>query len=68
MTMKAPAGPPICTRLPPSKEMSPPAIMAVKMPAWGLSPLAIAKAMANGSATIPTVNPAKTSLVKRVRL
>ena len=68
ITINAPAGPPICTRLPPRREMSPPAMMAVKIPASGLSPLAIENAIAKGSATIPTVNPAKTSFVNRVVL
>ncbi|OQC10237.1 MAG: hypothetical protein BWX79_01347 [Alphaproteobacteria bacterium ADurb.Bin100] len=68
MTMKAPAGPPICTGLPPSSEISKPAMIAVKMPASGLSPEAIAKAMASGSATTPTVRPAPTSRVKRSRV
>ena len=36
-------------------------MMAVKMPASGLTPEAIAKAMASGSATMPTVRPAPTS-------
>ena len=66
--MKAPAGPPIWTRLPPKRDMSPPAIMAVKIPTSGFSPLAIANAIAKGSATIPTVNPANTSLVNKVLL
>ena len=61
MTMKAPAGPPICTCEPPSAEISSPAMMAVKMPASGLTPEAMAKAMASGSATMPTVSPAPTS-------
>ena len=56
--MKAPAGPPICTREPPSAEMMKPAMMAVKMPASGLTPEAIANAIASGSATTPTVMPA----------
>ncbi len=40
-------------------------MMAVKMPASGLRPEAIAKAIPNGSATTPTVNPAPTSRTKR---
>ena len=36
MTMKAPAGPPICTCEPPSSEMISPAMMAVNRPASGL--------------------------------
>ena len=61
MTMKAPAGPPICTEVPPSAEMMKPAMIAVQRPASGLRPLAMAKAMASGSATMPTVAPAPTS-------
>ena len=61
MTMKAPAGPPICTVEPPSAEIRKPAMMAVKMPASGLTPEAMAKAMASGSATMPTVRPAPKS-------
>ena len=65
MTMNAPAGPPICTRLPPSAEMMKPAMMAVNNPASGFSPEAMAKAMASGSATTATVSPAAKSLAKR---
>jgi hypothetical protein len=61
MTMKAPAGPPTCTLEPPSALIRKPAMMAVKMPASGLTPEAMAKAMASGSATMPTVSPAPTS-------
>ena len=68
MTMKAPAGPPICTRLPPSSETSKPATMAVKMPACGGRPEAMAKAMASGSATTATVRPAPRSPARRARL
>ena len=64
MTMKAPAGPPICTRLPPRAEMRKPAMMAVNRPASGLSPDAIANAIASGSATTATVRPAAKSLAK----
>jgi len=64
MTMKAPAGPPICTREPPSAAMMKPAMMAVKMPASGLTPLPMAKAMASGSATRPTVMPAPASAAR----
>ena len=67
MTMKAPAGPPICTCEPPSAEIRKPAMMAVKMPCSGLTPLAIANAIASGSATMPTVRPAPTSAAKRLR-
>ena len=65
MTMKAPAGPPICTAEPPNAEMSKPAMIAVQMPASGLSPEAMANAIASGSATMPTVAPAPMSLRKR---
>ena len=68
MTMNAPAGPPICTREPPSAEIRKPAMMAVTRPASGFTPLAMAKAIARGSATTPTVMPAPMSLIKRSRL
>jgi hypothetical protein len=58
MTMKAPAGPPICTLLPPKAEIRKPATMAVNKPASGFKPEAMAKAMAKGRATTPTVKPA----------
>ena len=61
MTTNAPVGPPICTREPPSAEIRKPATMAVKRPRSGLTPLAIAKAIASGSATMPTITPATTS-------
>ena len=61
--MNAPAGPPICTRDPPRAEITKPAMIAVKMPASGFTPLAIAKAMASGRATIPTVRPAMMSVI-----
>ena len=61
MGMKAPVGPPICTREPPKAEMMKPATMAVQMPAVGDMPEAIAKAIASGSASTPTVRPAETS-------
>ena len=64
MTMKAPVGPPICTLLPPNTEMSRPAIMAVMIPFSGVTPDAIPKAMASGSATIPTMIPAMRSAMK----
>ena len=68
MTMNAPAGPPTCTGLPPSAEIRKPAMIAVNRPASGLSPLAMANAMASGKATTPTVRPAARSRVKRSRL
>ena len=63
MTMKAPVGPPICTLVPPSSEMMNPATMAVMMPFSGVTPEAMPKAMAKGRATMPTMRPAKRSLV-----
>ena len=68
MTANAPVGPPICTRLPPKKEMQNPAIIAVNNPRSGPTPLAIAKAIASGSATMPTMIPAIKSLVKSFTL
>ncbi|MDT4825042.1 hypothetical protein D3C87_825870 [compost metagenome] len=65
--MNAPAGPPICTAEPPSSEIRKPAMIAVQMPASGLSPEAMAKAMASGSATMPTVAPAPRSPRNRPR-
>ena len=41
-------------------------MMAVHSPASGLRPLAIANAMASGSATMPTVTPAPTSASQRL--
>ncbi len=57
----APAGPPICTREPPSAETRSPPMIAVKIPISGFRPDAIASASASGSATMPTVNPAARS-------
>ena len=62
--MHVAAGPPICTRLPPSAEMRKPAMIAVNRPASGLSPDAMANAIASGSATTATVRPAAKSLAK----
>ena len=42
-------------------------MIAVKMPASGLTPLAMPKAIASGSATTPTVMPADRSAVKSSR-
>ena len=67
MTMNAPAGPPICTLEPPSAEIRKPAMIAVKIPCSGLTPLAIANAIASGRATMPTVRPAPQSAMKRCR-
>src|SRR5690606_15666731 len=63
MMMNAPVGPPICTRLPLRSEITSPAIIAVINPFSGDTPDAIAKAMAKGKATMPTIIPDKTSLV-----
>ena len=68
MTINAPAGPPICTREPLNSEIRKPAIIAVNSPACGGRPLAIANAIASGSATTLTVSPAPTSLIRRSRL
>ena len=46
--MKAPVGPPMATRVPPRAEMMKPAITAVKMPACGGTPEAIARLHAAG--------------------
>ena len=67
MMMKAPVGPPICTRLPPSNETTNPAITAVMMPFSGDTPEAMPKAMANGRATMPTMTPAIRSRRKSAR-
>jgi hypothetical protein len=67
MTMNAPAGPPICTFEPPSSATTSPPTMAVMIPCSGFRPEAIAKAMASGSATMPTVMPAPRSDTKRWR-
>ena len=61
ITTKAPVGPPIWVRDPPSAEIRKPATTAVYRPACGGTPDAIAKAIAKGSATRPTVSPATTS-------
>ena len=66
--IKAPVGPPICTLLPPKREMISPAIMAVTSPSVGPTPEEIPKAMANGMATIPTMMPASASCEKRFAL
>ena len=64
MTANAPVGPPICTRLPPKTEIQKPATTAVKRPRSGLTPLAIANAIAKGRATMPTITPATKSFKK----
>src|SRR5436190_19648147 len=58
MTTNAPVGPPIWTREPPNAEMMKPATIAVYSPRSGVTPLAMANAMASGSATMPTITPA----------
>ena len=68
MTMKAPVGPPICTELPPSAETTNPPMTAVISPTSGETPLAMAKAIAIGRATIPTMSPARRSRVSIPRL
>src|SRR5689334_591891 len=68
MTTNAPVGPPICTRDPPSAEIRNPATMAVASPRSGVTPLAIAKAIASGRATIPTMIPACRSAANWGRL
>ena len=60
----APAGPPICTREPPSSETKKPPMMAVKIPISGFSPDAMASAIASGNATMPTISPAVRSAKK----
>ena len=62
--MKAPVGPPIETFVPPRAEIMKPAMTAVKIPAWGGAPEAMAKAIASGNATMPTVMPAIRSDLK----
>src|SRR5665213_997681 len=58
MTTNAPVGPPNCTREPPSAEIMNPATIAVHNPRPGVTPLAIANAIASGNATTPTITPA----------
>ena len=60
-TIKAPAGPPIWKRLPPSAETMKPPTIAVNRPRSGVTPEAIAIAMDSGSATMATVRPANAS-------
>ena len=56
--IKAPVGPPIWTEQPPNADTRNPPIIAVMRPIVGLTPLAMANATANGSATMPTTMPA----------
>ena len=58
MMMNAPVGPPICTELPPRAATRKPPITAVMSPTSGETPLAMANAIAMGSATMPTISPA----------
>jgi len=58
----APVGPEICTSVPPKREVISAATMAVYSPCSGRAPLAIANAIASGSATTPTTMPARTLL------
>lgn len=58
--MKAPVGPEICNREPPKSEVQSPATMAVYTPCSGRAPEAMAKAIASGNATTPTISPART--------
>src|SRR6202044_820153 len=60
-TTNAPVGPPICVEEPPRAEITNPATIAQYRPACGGIPEAIAKAIAKGSATSPTVIPATRS-------
>jgi len=60
-TMKAPAGPPIWKRLPPSAETMKPPTIAVNRPRSGVTPEAIAIAIDSGNATMATVSPAMKS-------
>ena len=62
--MNAPVGPPMETFVPPRGEMMNPAMTAVKIPACGGTPDAMAKAIASGTATTPTVAPAIRSALK----
>ena len=65
ITMKAPVGPPIWTLLPPRNETRNPPTTALIGPFSGETPEAIAKAIAKGRATIPTIMPATTSFIIR---
>ena len=71
ITTKAPVGPPIWNLLPPSRDIINPATTAVTRPVEGviaLHPHAMAKAMASGNATTPTVRPDVRSAKKVLRL
>lgn len=61
ITTNAPVGPPICVFDPPRAEITKPATIAQYRPASGGTPEAMAKAIARGRATRPTVTPDRTS-------
>jgi len=63
-TTKAPVGPEMLNRAPPSAEPGNPPTTAVTSPTSGVVPEAIASAMASGSATIATVRPATASALR----
>src|SRR6202034_4498927 len=64
-TTNAPVGPPICVEDPPKAEITKPATIAQYRPDCGGIPEAMAKATAKGSATSPTVMPARRSAMNR---
>ena len=64
ITTNAAVGPEIQKLEPPVRAMIKPATIAVYSPYWGGTPLAIARAMASGTATMPTVTPDSRSLRK----
>ena len=71
ITTKAPVGPPIWNLLPPSSDIINPATTAVTRPVEGViseHPQAMAKAMASGKATTPTVRPDVRSAKNVLRL
>ncbi|MNG36234.1 hypothetical protein D3C84_1231960 [compost metagenome] len=57
MGINAPVGPPIWNLEPPNNEMRMPATKVVYNPYSGFTPEAIANAIPNGMATIPTIRP-----------
>ena len=61
MVANAAVGPEMLTLLPPRKEITKPATMAVYRPFSGDTPEAIASAMERGSAMIATITPATRS-------
>src|SRR5258708_23104503 len=64
-TTNAPVGPPIWVFDPPRAEITKPATIAQYRPASGGTPEAIAKAIARGSATRPTVMPERRSAIHK---